>query len=133
MTDATVDSVAPAGALRRLLRRKLALFGLALIALVVAMTVEIAANPHGMGYALIVAQQSLDPALMLAWLFWIGVVGFVINASAATAAARPASSRAAATRSSTPTRSVTTAPTATTTTAAPISARPRSAATAMCR
>ncbi len=36
MTDATVDSVAPAGALRRLLRRKLALFGLALIALVVA-------------------------------------------------------------------------------------------------
>lgn len=36
MTDATVDSVAPTGALRRLMRRKLALFGLALIALVVA-------------------------------------------------------------------------------------------------
>jgi sulfonate transport system permease protein len=49
------------------------------IALVVAVTVEIAANPHGMGYAIIYAQQSLDPALMLAWLFWIGVVGFVIN------------------------------------------------------
>jgi sulfonate transport system permease protein len=49
------------------------------IALVVAVTVEIAANPHGMGYAIIYAQQSLDPALMLAWLCWIGVVGFAIN------------------------------------------------------
>ncbi len=52
------------------------------IALVVAVTVEIAANPHGMGYALMIAQQSLDPALMLAWLFWIGLVGFAINAGA---------------------------------------------------
>jgi sulfonate transport system permease protein len=52
------------------------------IALVVAVTVEIAANPHGMGYAIIYAQQSLDPALMLAWLFWIGIVGFAINVAA---------------------------------------------------
>ena len=51
------------------------------IALVVAVTVEIAANPHGMGYALMISQQSLDPALMLAWLFWIGLVGFAINAA----------------------------------------------------
>ncbi|MFZ1468015.1 MAG: ABC transporter permease [Paracoccaceae bacterium] len=35
MTDATVDSAAPAGALRRLLRRKLAVLGLVLIVLVV--------------------------------------------------------------------------------------------------
>ena len=49
------------------------------IALVVAVTVEIAANPNGMGYAMMIAQQSLDPALMLAWLGWIGVVGYVIN------------------------------------------------------
>lgn len=49
------------------------------IALVVAVTVEIAANPSGMGYALMIAQQSLDPALMLAWLFWIGVVGYAVN------------------------------------------------------
>lgn len=49
------------------------------IALVVAVTVEIAANPEGMGYAMMIAQQSLDPALMIAWLFWIGVVGYVIN------------------------------------------------------
>jgi ABC-type nitrate/sulfonate/bicarbonate transport system permease component len=52
------------------------------VALVVAVTVEIAANPNGMGYAMMIAQQSLDPALMLAWLGWIGVVGFVINAAA---------------------------------------------------
>ena len=51
------------------------------IALVVAVTVEIAANPNGMGYAVMIAQQSLDPALMLAWLFWIGLVGFAINAA----------------------------------------------------
>ena len=50
------------------------------IALVVAVTVEIAANPHGMGYALIIAQQSLDPALMMAWLFWIGFIGYSVNA-----------------------------------------------------
>jgi sulfonate transport system permease protein len=52
------------------------------VALVVAVTVEIAANPHGMGYAMMIAQQSLDPALMLAWLIWIGVVGYLINAAA---------------------------------------------------
>lgn len=52
------------------------------VALVVAVTVEIAANPHGMGYAMMVAQQSLDPALMLGWLLWIGVVGWAINAGA---------------------------------------------------
>ncbi len=52
------------------------------IALVVAVTVEIAANPHGMGYAMMIAQQSLEPASMLAWLFWISVVGYAINAGA---------------------------------------------------
>ena len=52
------------------------------IALVVAVTVEIAANPNGMGYALMIAQQTLAPDLMLAWLFWIGVVGYLINVAA---------------------------------------------------
>jgi ABC-type nitrate/sulfonate/bicarbonate transport system permease component len=52
------------------------------IALVVAVTVEIAANPNGMGSAMMIAQQSLDPALMLAWLAWIGVVGYVVNLAA---------------------------------------------------
>ncbi|TWO72924.1 ABC transporter permease subunit [Caenimonas sedimenti] len=52
------------------------------VALVVAVTVEIAANPHGMGYAIMIAQQSLDPALMLAWLFWIALVGYLVNEGA---------------------------------------------------
>lgn len=52
------------------------------IALVVAVTVEIAANPNGMGYAIMIAQQSMEPALMLAWLFWIGVVGALVNQAA---------------------------------------------------
>ena len=52
------------------------------VALVVSVTVEIAANPNGMGYAMMIAQQSLDPALMLAWLGWIGVLGYAINAAA---------------------------------------------------
>ena len=51
------------------------------VALVVAVTVEIAANPNGMGYAMMLAQQSFDPALMLAWLGWIGIVGYAINAA----------------------------------------------------
>ena len=51
------------------------------IALIVAVTVEIAANPNGMGYAMMLAQQSMEPALMWAWLFWIGVLGFGVNAA----------------------------------------------------
>ena len=52
------------------------------VSLVVAVTVEIAANPYGMGYALMLSQQSLNPALMMAWLAWIGAVGFATNALA---------------------------------------------------
>ena len=48
-------------------------------ALVVAVTVEIAANPQGLGYGILIAQQSLDPALMLAYLLWIGLVGYGLN------------------------------------------------------
>ena len=50
------------------------------IALIVAVTVEIAANPLGLGYAMMLAQQSLNPALMLACLFWIGLIGVALNA-----------------------------------------------------
>jgi ABC-type nitrate/sulfonate/bicarbonate transport system permease component len=49
------------------------------IALIVSVTVEIAANPIGLGYAIMMAQQSLKPALMLALLIWIGVVGVGMN------------------------------------------------------
>ena len=49
------------------------------IALIVAVTVEIAANPIGLGYAIMMAQQALKPALMLAILLWIGILGFGLN------------------------------------------------------
>ena len=49
------------------------------IALVVAVTVEIAANPLGLGYGMLIAQQSLDPGLMLALLLWIGLLGWALN------------------------------------------------------
>ncbi len=44
------------------------------------MTVEIAINPLGLGHALMVAQQALRPELMLAYLVWLGVVGWSLNA-----------------------------------------------------
>lgn len=50
------------------------------IALVVAVTVEIAVNPLGLGYGILVAQQGLQPDLMLAYLLWIGIVGYALNA-----------------------------------------------------
>jgi ABC-type nitrate/sulfonate/bicarbonate transport system permease component len=49
------------------------------IALIVAVTVEIAANPLGLGYSMILAQQTLRPELMLALLVWLGVVGWGLN------------------------------------------------------
>jgi ABC-type nitrate/sulfonate/bicarbonate transport system permease component len=49
------------------------------LALVVAVTVEIAANPQGMGHALMAAQQALRPDLMLAMLLWTGILGWSIN------------------------------------------------------
>jgi ABC-type nitrate/sulfonate/bicarbonate transport system permease component len=48
-------------------------------AMVVAVTVEIFANPQGLGYALIVSQQMLHPETMLAMLFWVGVIGWGMN------------------------------------------------------
>ncbi len=58
------------------------------IALVVAVTVEIAANPLGLGYGILIAQQSLRPELMLAYLLWIGIVGLAVNALLAWAQGR---------------------------------------------
>jgi len=49
------------------------------IALIVAVTVEIAANPMGLGYGMMLAQQSLKPGLMFALLFWIGLIGWLLN------------------------------------------------------
>jgi NitT/TauT family transport system permease protein len=50
------------------------------IALIVAVTVEIAINPIGLGAAIMTAQQALRPDLMLAYLVWIGAVGYALNA-----------------------------------------------------
>jgi NitT/TauT family transport system permease protein len=49
------------------------------IALIVAVTVEIAINPIGLGAAIMTAQQALRPDLMLAYLLWIGVIGYLLN------------------------------------------------------
>lgn len=50
-------------------------------ALAIAVTVEIGGNPHGMGAAMLVAQQSMAPALVVGWLGWIGLIGVLINAA----------------------------------------------------
>ena len=49
------------------------------VALVVAVTVEIAANPRGLGYDLILAQQNLRPARAYGLLLWIGCLGWLLN------------------------------------------------------
>jgi NitT/TauT family transport system permease protein len=67
--------------------------------LVIAVTVEIVANPIGLGQAMMQAEESLHPALMLAYLVWVGLVGLALNGAVlylqrrwfgAAASARPA-------------------------------------------
>jgi NitT/TauT family transport system permease protein len=53
----------------------------AAVSLIIAVTVEIAANPLGIGYELMTASQSLHPDLMFAMLLWIGLVGWSVNAA----------------------------------------------------
>lgn len=50
------------------------------VALIVAVTVEIAINPIGLGFAMMQAQQTLHPELMFAVLLWVGVLGWGLNA-----------------------------------------------------
>jgi NitT/TauT family transport system permease protein len=49
------------------------------VALVVAITVEIAANPIGLGAAMMLAQQTFHPEATIAILFWIGLIGYGLN------------------------------------------------------
>lgn len=49
------------------------------VSLIVAVTVEIALNPFGLGFAMIQAQQTMRPALMFAVLIWIGLLGWGLN------------------------------------------------------
>ena len=50
------------------------------MALVVAVTVELTANPLGLGNAMMVAEQSFHPAMMFALILWTGAVGSALNA-----------------------------------------------------
>jgi ABC-type nitrate/sulfonate/bicarbonate transport system permease component len=50
-------------------------------ALIVAVTVEIAANPIGLGHAMMQAEERLRPDLVFAYLFWVGLVGWLVNAA----------------------------------------------------
>ena len=51
------------------------------IAVVVAVTTEVVLNPRGLGYSLVLAQQSLNVALMYAQLLWLCAVGYLLNAA----------------------------------------------------
>jgi NitT/TauT family transport system permease protein len=50
------------------------------IALIVAVTTEVAANPFGIGYAMVRAQTELQPATMFAYLVWLALLGWALNA-----------------------------------------------------
>ena len=52
----------------------------AAVALIIAVTVEIAINPLGVGFELMKASQSLHPDRMFAMLLWIGTMGWSVNA-----------------------------------------------------
>jgi NitT/TauT family transport system permease protein len=49
-------------------------------ALVVAVTVEILINPRGLGYGVMIAQQSLRVDVMYAYLVWLALLGILVNA-----------------------------------------------------
>ncbi|ROZ71316.1 ABC transporter permease [Ramlibacter sp. WS9] len=49
------------------------------IALIVAVTTEIAANPQGLGYAMMRSQQELQAATMYAFVLWLAVLGWAMN------------------------------------------------------
>jgi ABC-type nitrate/sulfonate/bicarbonate transport system permease component len=58
------------------------------IALVMSVTVEVTANALGLGFAMMDAQQSLRPALSLAYLVWIGIIGWGLSSLLAAAQRR---------------------------------------------
>jgi ABC-type nitrate/sulfonate/bicarbonate transport system permease component len=49
------------------------------IAIVVTVTTEIVSNPRGLGNAMNIAAQGLQPDLAWATLLWVGVVGWLLN------------------------------------------------------
>jgi ABC-type nitrate/sulfonate/bicarbonate transport system permease component len=51
----------------------------AIVSLIVAVTVEVAVNPIGLGYGMQIAQQALRPEWMFAHLVWLILVGWSFN------------------------------------------------------
>ena len=49
------------------------------ISLIVAVTVEVTTNPMGVGYKMMEASQALRPGLALAYLVWVGILGWAVN------------------------------------------------------
>jgi ABC-type nitrate/sulfonate/bicarbonate transport system permease component len=49
------------------------------LALVLAIIAEMVANPQGLGYAIVSAQQALRPDEMFAYILIVGIIGVVIN------------------------------------------------------
>ncbi len=82
--DRVAKIVAPAALPRVFVAFRLA----AGISLIVAVTVEIAVNPRGLGNGVMTAGQALRPDLMLAYLVWIGIVGYALNEGLVLAQAR---------------------------------------------
>jgi len=48
-------------------------------ALALAVVVEMIGNPAGLGYSIIFHEQSLQPAVMLAVVIWVGLIGLALN------------------------------------------------------
>ncbi|WP_087001713.1 ABC transporter permease [Rhizobium sullae] len=76
LIDRTFKIILPAALPRIFVAFRLA----AGLALVVAVTCEVTANPLGMGFEMMSASQSLRPQLTLAYLVWIGFIGWSLNA-----------------------------------------------------
>lgn len=55
----------------------------AVVGFFTAITIEVAANPQGLGYAVVVAQQTLRPETMFALLTWVALLAVAINAGLA--------------------------------------------------
>jgi sulfonate transport system permease protein len=49
------------------------------LALIIAVVAEMVGNPTGLGYALVFAQQAIDPPEMFAYVIVIGLLGVVLN------------------------------------------------------
>lgn len=76
-TKTIASIVLPAAAPRVMVAFRLAVG----IALIVSITTEIAANPLGLGYLMVKAQQELQPARLFAGLVWLALLGWTVNAA----------------------------------------------------